>query len=139
MKDVKRYIIGFAGAAGLFLIGSVMRSPGSQAKGAYSTPVQVMNTSIVPAIGVDAEKLARIPYQSTSRTTTCTNDELLLPVRSGPGRIPPGRREHFGDFRALQWRHRSCDRSDRRLQVSQHVRLHIDERADLQTEPSCRA
>ena len=73
MKDAKRYVMGFAGAAGLFLIGSLMRSPGSQAKGAYSTPVQVMNTSSAPAIGADAEKLARIPYQSTYRTTTCVN------------------------------------------------------------------
>lgn len=51
MKNAKRYLIGFAAAASLFLIGSVMRSPGSQAKGAYATPVQVMNTTAnsVPA------------------------------------------------------------------------------------------
>jgi len=51
MKNAKRYALGFAAAAGLFLIGSVMRSPGSEAKGAYATPVQVTNTtaSSVPA------------------------------------------------------------------------------------------
>lgn len=63
-----------AGAAGaLFLAGSLLDSHSGQAKGAYSTPVQVMNTSAAPAIGVDAEKQARIPYQSTYRTTTCIN------------------------------------------------------------------
>jgi hypothetical protein len=63
-------MIGVLGA--LFLVGSVIQSRGSQAKGAYATPVQVMNTSGAPAIGVDAEKLARIPYQSSYRTTSCT-------------------------------------------------------------------
>jgi len=72
MKKAKRYLVASAALAGMFLIGSVVRHPGSQAKGAYSTPVQVMNTSSAPAIGVDAEKLARIPYQSSYRTTTCT-------------------------------------------------------------------
>jgi hypothetical protein len=61
------------GALGvLFLVGSIIESRGSQAKGEYATPVQVMNTSAAPAVGVDAEKLARIPYQSSYRTTTCT-------------------------------------------------------------------
>lgn len=73
MKKAKRYIFWPAALAGMFLIGSLVRHPGSQAKGAYSTPVTVMNTSSAPAIGADAEKLARIPYQSTYRTTTCVN------------------------------------------------------------------
>lgn len=73
MNQMKRFL-GMSGAlTAMFLIGSVMRHPGSEAKGAYSTPVQVMNTSSAPAIGVDAEKQARVPYQSTYRTTTCVN------------------------------------------------------------------
>jgi hypothetical protein len=73
MNKTKRFLVMSGGLTAMFLIGSVMRHPGSEAKGAYSTPVQVMNTSSAPAIGVDAEKLARIPYQSTYRTTTCVN------------------------------------------------------------------
>ena len=73
MNKTKRFLVMSAVLTAMFLIGSVMRHPGSEAKGAYSTPVQVMNTSSAPAIGVDAEKLARIPYQSTYRTTTCVN------------------------------------------------------------------
>lgn len=64
------FSIGALGA--MFLAGSLIQSRSSRAEGAYSTPVQVMNTSSAPAIGVDAEKLARIPYQSSYRTTTCT-------------------------------------------------------------------
>ena len=73
MNKTKRFLVMPAALTGMFLIGSVMRHPGSEAKGAYSTPVQVMNTSSAPAIGVNAENLARIPYQSTYRTTTCVN------------------------------------------------------------------
>src|SRR5215469_4900005 len=72
MNKTKRFLVVCGGMTGLFLIGSLMEHPGSQAKGAYSTPVQVMNTSSAPAIGADAEKLARIPYQSSYRTTVCT-------------------------------------------------------------------
>ena len=35
--------------------------------------VQVVNTSANPVPTTDTEKLARIPYQSTYRTTTCVN------------------------------------------------------------------
>jgi hypothetical protein len=56
----------------LFLAGSIMESRESKAKGGYSTPVQVMNTSSAPAVSVDAERLARIPYQSAYLATTCT-------------------------------------------------------------------
>ena len=73
MTRMKKSILVFAGFGALFLAGSLMESQGSKAKGGYSTPVQVMNTSSAPVIGVDAEKQARIPYQSTYRTTTCVN------------------------------------------------------------------
>jgi len=72
MTNTKRNLFGAGMLGALFLAGSFMASRGSQAKGAYATPVQVMNTPSAPAIGVDAEKLARIPYQSSYRTTTCT-------------------------------------------------------------------
>jgi len=72
MTKAQRLAVSSAGLAGMFLIGSLTFHSGSQAKGAYSSPVTVMNTSSAPAIGVDAEKLARIPYQSSYRTTTCT-------------------------------------------------------------------
>jgi hypothetical protein len=62
--------IGVFGA--LFLAGSIIQSRGSEAKGAYATPVQVMNTSAAPAISADADKMTRIPYQSSYRTTSCT-------------------------------------------------------------------
>lgn len=48
MTKPKRYIFGFATAAGLFLIGSLLHSRGSVARGAYSTPVTVMNTGANP-------------------------------------------------------------------------------------------
>lgn len=71
MTKLKRNILVFTGVGVLFLAGSIMETKGSKANGAYSTPVQVMNTSSAPAVGVDAEKLARIPYQSTYRNATC--------------------------------------------------------------------
>src|SRR5215469_8628130 len=37
-----------------------------------ATMVQVVNTATNPVQTVDTEKLARIPYQSSYRTTTCT-------------------------------------------------------------------
>jgi len=72
MNKAQRILMMSGMLAGMFLIGSMVRHPGSEAKGGYATPVQVMNTSSAPAIGVDAEKQARIPYQSSYRTTTCT-------------------------------------------------------------------
>lgn len=45
MKQPQRYILGCAAAAGLFLGGSLLHSRGSVAKGAYSTPVTIMNTT----------------------------------------------------------------------------------------------
>ncbi len=72
MTNTQRNFL-IAGAAGvLFFAGSLLDSHTGQAKGAYSTPVQVMNTSAAPVIGVDAEKLARIPYQSSQYSNTCS-------------------------------------------------------------------
>lgn len=72
MTNTQRKLL-FAGVLGaLFVAGSFLQSRGSQAKGAYSTPVQIMNTSSSPAIAVDAEKLARIPYQSSRFSNSCT-------------------------------------------------------------------
>src|SRR5262249_54762315 len=39
---------------------------------ANPVPTQVFNTSASPVPTADVEKLARIPYQSSYRTTTCT-------------------------------------------------------------------
>ncbi len=64
MNKTKTYACWFAVLAGLFVIGSLMRSPESQAKGAYSTPVTVMNTTANPGSVLDAGKASRVPYQS---------------------------------------------------------------------------
>ena len=73
MTRMKKSILVFAGFGALFLAGSLMESQGSKAKGGYSTPVTVMNTNANSVPNLDTEKLARIPYQSTYRTTTCVN------------------------------------------------------------------
>lgn len=73
MIKLRTTLFSITALGALFLAGSLMQSRSGRAQGAYSTPVQVMNTSAAPVIGVDAEKLARIPYQSTYRTTTCVN------------------------------------------------------------------
>ncbi len=65
MTKAKRYVVGFAVLAGLFLIGSLMRSPESQLKGTYSSPVTVFNTSSAPAITSLIDTPGRIPYQGT--------------------------------------------------------------------------
>jgi len=67
----KRYVLSFAALAGMFLIGSLTYHSGSQAKGAYSTPVTVMNTSSSSVPNLDTEKLARIPYESTATASNC--------------------------------------------------------------------
>src|SRR5216684_5948689 len=64
MNKTKRYLCGFAVLAVLFLIGSLMRSPESQLKGAYSSPVTVLNTSSAPAITSVIDDPGRIAYQS---------------------------------------------------------------------------
>ena len=67
----KRFVAASAGLAGMFLIGSLTYHPGSQAKGAYSTPVTVMNTNSSSVPNLDTEKLARIPFESTATASNC--------------------------------------------------------------------
>jgi hypothetical protein len=71
MKKIKTYAASAMALGGLFLIGSLMRSRDSQAKGAYSTPVTVMNTNAQPGSVLDAERATRIPYQSDVTLTNC--------------------------------------------------------------------
>jgi hypothetical protein len=57
----------FAVLAGLFLIGTFMHSPRSQASGAtYSTPVSIANTTSSPGIVLDANLATMTPYQSVA-------------------------------------------------------------------------
>jgi hypothetical protein len=64
MKNKKMW--GFAALAGLFLAGSLMRSPQSQATGAtYSSPVTLVNTTANPGSVLDANVATRVPYQSS--------------------------------------------------------------------------
>ncbi len=85
MTTTQRNFLTFGALGALFLAGSFLQSRGSQARAAYATPVQVTNTSSAPAIGVDAEKLARIPYQSIQSTNTCNgNTGCYLQFTSPP-------------------------------------------------------
>jgi hypothetical protein len=63
-RETKKYLCGIAVLAGLFVIGSLMQSRESQANGAYSTPVTVMNTTANPGSVLDASTASRVPYQS---------------------------------------------------------------------------
>jgi hypothetical protein len=63
-RESKKYLAGVAMLAALFVIGSLMQSRESQANGAYSTPVTVMNTTANPGSVLDADKASRVPYQS---------------------------------------------------------------------------
>jgi hypothetical protein len=84
-QKTKRYILASAGLAGMFLIGSLLRSPGSQAKGAYSTPVTVMNTTSSAAGVRDEDSPGRNAFQ--------TMLNLSLSGTSGTGiSIPSGKR-----------------------------------------------
>lgn len=65
MKKIKTYVLSTMALGGLLLIGSVVRSRDSQAKGAYSTPVTVMNPSSAPAIGSSIDEPGRAPYVSS--------------------------------------------------------------------------
>ena len=71
MTKTKRLLITSAALAAMGLIGSLSWHKGSQAKGAYSTPVQVMNTPASSVPNLDTEKLARVPYESTVTATGC--------------------------------------------------------------------
>jgi len=84
MNKITRYAIGFATVAGLFFAGSLMESRESQAKGGYSSPVTVFNTSSNPVQGVDVEKLARIPYQSNSAAGGCAGNTCLYVFSAAP-------------------------------------------------------
>jgi hypothetical protein len=64
MNKAKTYACWFAALAGLFVIGSLIQSRESQAKGAYSSPVTVMNTTANPGSVLDASRASRAPYQS---------------------------------------------------------------------------
>src|SRR5260370_36806933 len=64
MNKAKRYLCGFAVLAGLFVIGSRVRSPESQAKGAYSSPVTVLHTSSAPANASLVDNPTRIAHPS---------------------------------------------------------------------------
>src|SRR5260370_12773885 len=95
---------GFEVLAGLCVIGSLMQSRESQAKGAYSTPVTVMNTSANPASTLDAGRASRIPYVSTvsfncgSGISECvplftaapTGFRLVIENISGEFKLAPG-------------------------------------------------
>src|ERR1039458_5515676 len=59
----KRYFLASAGLAGVFLIGSLTQHPGSQAKGAYSTPVTVMNTTANAGVVRDEDSPGRNAFQ----------------------------------------------------------------------------
>jgi hypothetical protein len=74
----KNYLWGIALLGSMFLAGSLMRSPESQAKGAYSTPVTVMNTNANSLPVLDAEKQARIPYQSSVTVSSCNPTNCLF-------------------------------------------------------------
>jgi hypothetical protein len=71
VTNTKRNFFVLGGLGALFLSGAFLQSRDSQAKGAVSAAVQVMNTTSAPAITVDAEKLARIPYQSKASSSNC--------------------------------------------------------------------
>lgn len=72
MTRTQHYLLTGAALTGMFLIGSLTYHPGSQAKGAYSTPVQVMNTTSSPASVLSADLATRIPYQSNQIINTCS-------------------------------------------------------------------
>jgi hypothetical protein len=64
MTKAQRLVVASAGLAGMFLIGSLTYHSGSQAKGAYSTPVTVMNTTSSPAGVRDEDSPGRNAFQA---------------------------------------------------------------------------
>lgn len=84
IMKIRPYATGFAAVAGLFLAGSLMESRQSQAKGGYSSPVTVFNTSSNPVQGADVEKLARVPYQSNSVSSGCGGNTCLYSFSAAP-------------------------------------------------------
>jgi hypothetical protein len=66
MRKMKTYVVSAAVLGGLFLIGSLLHSRDSQAKGAtYSTPVTVMNTTTNPAGVRDEDSPGRNAFQAS--------------------------------------------------------------------------
>jgi hypothetical protein len=89
MKRLKTYALSAAALGGLFLVGSLMRSRDSQAKGAtYSTPVTVMNTQSGPVLSQDVDHPARHPYSAT-----CTRDQQGSTLSCIPSPPPPANAE----------------------------------------------
>ena len=72
MNRPQRLVAASAGLAGMFLIGSLTYHPGSQAKGAYSTPVTLMNATANPGSVLENDTATRIPYQSNQIISTCS-------------------------------------------------------------------
>lgn len=82
MNKTKTYVWSAVVFGVLFLIGSLMQSRESQAKGAYSTPVTVMNTLQNPGSVLDAERASRTPYRSFATTNQCTGATICQLVFS---------------------------------------------------------
>jgi hypothetical protein len=70
MNITRKFFTGLAAAASLIAIGALAPKA---AKAVYSSPVSVVNTNTQPVPGVDVEKLARIPYESTATAANCPN------------------------------------------------------------------
>jgi hypothetical protein len=88
MRNVKYRVLGFAVLAGLFLIGSLMRSPELKAT-AYSSPVTVTNTSAQPVPNRDQDNPAQQPFQATASTVVAATGYVFnVPLYT----VPAGKR-----------------------------------------------
>src|SRR5690349_10370505 len=85
-----RKFVWLALAAGLFFLGSLMRSPQTEAKGAvYSSPVTVMNANAQPVPNRDQDNPPQQPFQFTVNTTVPASGILFnLPLFT----VPAGKR-----------------------------------------------
>jgi hypothetical protein len=101
MNNRKNYAWGIAVLTSLFLAGSLTRSPESQAKGAYSTPVTVMNTTANPASTLDAGTSSRIPYVSTQIFTCAAGGECVPLFTAAPSGFRLVIENVSGDFKLL--------------------------------------
>src|SRR5215813_9711981 len=84
MNKMKTYALSAAAFGGLFLIGSLMHSRDSQAKGAtYATPVTVTNTT-ANAVGVrDEDAAGRNAFQISVVLTSSGTAFMPLSIPSG--------------------------------------------------------